>query len=171
MKLGFRMVLVFFMLAGMFVAFGGAGVGPSGETVNVAAAGECSGPTGDEGPTSGVNFSSACATHDYCYSGAPGLYRSECDNNFWDDMDDICSEIPWWQAPLLQACGNDSGAFYWAVNLYGNTHWGGPCYLNDPYYDYSNGVSCTPDCEPGTNCLMAPEPEGALIRDGVLPRS
>lgn len=114
---------------------------------------------GDFGDNSGADFSPACSTHDYCYSGAPGLYRSTCDSNFESDLSDICYDlsihvyytIPGWAGN----CYVDVGIYYNAVHERGWQYWGGPCYLND---GYPNGQPCGPPpiCDsPGDVCRVA----------------
>lgn len=100
----------------------------------------------DYGPVSGAYYRPACDTHDVCYSGAFGVTRWTCDDQFLIDLQDLCidyllSPDAWLEGVNSVTCYEEAGAYHWAVRNFGHDYWGGPCWLNN-YSSGPNGFAC-----------------------------
>lgn len=127
----------------------------------------------DSSPSSGIYFGDARATHDYCYSGAPGLYRYQCDDNFDVDLgaacDNWCNAQLWYlinKGTIYASCRADAAAYAATVRQLGWQYFGGPCYLNQPYYGDGGPCGPGPECGVGNPCRLAlAELTSAYTRD------
>lgn len=76
-----------------------------------------------------VSVSSACQTHDYCYSGGPRLSRRNCDLNFLNNMRGICeSRFDPTPAPsdAWDDCMSNASQWHTGVRRLGGSHYHGP---------------------------------------------
>lgn len=76
-----------------------------------------------------VSVSSACQTHDYCYSGRPNMSRRNCDSQFLTNMRNICeSRFDPTSAPsdAWDDCMSNAGQWYRGVRALGSSHYDGP---------------------------------------------
>ncbi len=71
------------------------------------------------------DFSSSCATHDWCYEVKPhgntSAGRKQCDDEFRANMKNWCNTYyrAWWQSPARVACRGVADVYYNAVRAFG----------------------------------------------------
>jgi Prokaryotic phospholipase A2 len=78
----------------------------------------CSAPGNDAWSNYGKdNFKTPCDGHDFCYNGPTNNdpARKQCDDNFWNDMGDVCNSKPWYE---IVHCLTIRSVWGDALNLY-----------------------------------------------------